>query len=121
MTRKIIKDLPAVAYFDDGNFAVHDGMQFHIEGLMGDFYFGSVVPNAHKGGMTPNQAIHQEARRGFDPFFAYGGGSMITAHKREKKYVRQFNFGDIVHFHGRSFELEPARNGNVKLVEIGAY
>ena len=121
MTRTIIKDYPAVAYFDDGNFAVHDGMQFHIEGLNGDFYFGSVVSLASRMNMTPNQAIYQEQRRGHEPFYAYGVGSMITAHKREKKYVRQFEFGDIVYFHGRSFELQPAANKNVKLVEIGAY
>ena len=96
-------------------------MQFHIEGLNGDFYFGSVVNDAYKLDETPAQAIARTLGNGHEPFFAYGAGSMITAHKREKKYVRQFEFGDIVYFHGRSFELQPAANKNVKLVEIGAY
>lgn len=117
--RKIIKDYPAIAYFDDGCFVVWDGMQFHIDGATGDLFFGSVIDTAHKYGETPEEAIAREESRGYDAFFAYNCGTSITAHKREKKYVRQFEFGDVVYFHGRKFRLDPARNSNVKLVQVG--
>lgn len=117
----VLKDYPAVQYFDDGNFSVHDGMQFHIEGVTGSLFFGSVVDMATKNGECPKEAIEREEERGYDAFFAYNCGSSVTAHKRKKEFVRQFNFGDVVYYHGRMFKLEPAHNSNVKLIQVGAY
>ena len=39
--------------------------------------------------------------------------------EKEKEYIRQFNFGDVVEFDGHKFELAPDHNDNVKLVEVG--
>ena len=123
MTYTILKDYPAVQYFDDNNFEVEAEMKFAVSfkgKLPKTFMFGSVKAYAERYCECPEQAIADCEERGERAYWAIGLGACITAHEREKEYVRQFSFGDVVEFDGHKFELAPDHNDNIKLVEVGA-
>ena len=122
MTYTILKDYPAAQYFDDGNFVVEADMKFAVlfrgKKVPRDFTFGSAKAYAEQYGRCPKEAVARCIEHGWETYWANGCGAVLTSHKKEKEYIRQFNFGDVVEFDGHKFELAPDHNDNVKLIKV---
>jgi hypothetical protein len=111
----IVANHPAVAYYTQDNNVVHDDTEIHIPGVRGQLKFGSVKGYAEKYGLDAKKEEQRAIETGEAAWFVMNLGSCITSHDQPKRWVQQFEFGDEVVFHGKRFELQPARNNNVVL------
>ena len=114
-TINIVADYPAVAYYTDSNNVVTEGTEIHIPGVRGQLKFGSVKACAELHGMDGAEEERKALEAGEEAWYVMNLGSGITSHDQPKRWVQQFEFGDEVVFHGKRFELQPARNNNVFL------
>lgn len=100
---------------------MHEGSE-----LPSRFYFGSVVSYALESGYCPIEAYERTiANMQKYPYndhkthWCSPDVSMLTSCRRElPEVVGTLDLGDVVHFEGRYFRLEEARNKNIKLVEV---
>ena len=96
----ITHNFPAVAYYTEDSNKVHNDMEIAIYDSKRD--------------------LHEEfTLASIDgDHFAMNLGCALTAHKQDKKYIREFAFGDVVEFEGTQYRLDPAPNHNLKLTAI---
>lgn len=83
------------------------------------FMIGSVVASALKNGRDPIADYNRAVENGHATHFIFGLGSCITAHKRDKETYIYVDFGQHINFEGKVFEIAPAPNQNLRLIEVG--
>ena len=90
-----------------------------------EFQVGTIAGWAAQGGHNVADAVARCKQQMIDhPYmghklaWAFGLGAMVTAEKRDKKYVRAVNFGDTIELDGVRYTLHPAANHNVELKEV---
>lgn len=105
--------------YEDGDvFAI--GRDTPRHGRLYTFYtLGSVAAYAAQYGEDVDAAVEQAKERGHQLYWANQQAVCITSHKQDHRIERGISIGDEITYRGIRFRVDPASNGNVKLVQVG--
>ena len=93
-------------------FSKNYGVQHHW------FQIGSVVSYSLKSGSCPIEALARATNLGHDLHFVFGLGASITSDRKAKTDKIALEWGQMIVFEGRIFELRKAPNDNVRLAPV---
>jgi hypothetical protein len=123
---EVIADYPAYCITNGVGQQFKDGDEFAVAfesaryGTMWNFFKLGSLADFYKDLPADEAATKIEASKakGNAEFFAFGLGVSLTAWKQDKKTVPGFQYGQVIEFNGRQFELVKAPNSNVNLKPI---
>lgn len=79
------------------------------------YTLGSVARYAMDNGFCPLTATETAKQTGDELHYAYPKSSMLTSHKLPQEISFLQKHGDKIKFHGKTFEIVPTANNNIKL------
>ena len=82
------------------------------------FTLGSVAAYAMEYGECPEAALADARERGHKLWWANQNATCISSPPPPQRTHPLHQWGDVIQFHGRRFRIDPAPNGNAKLVEL---
>ena len=122
----VIADYPALKVVEwDGFHRFRHGDEFVVMmpsvrygNLPKHFKFGSVFGSAVEYGSDVMEAYNRAIENGHDIHFVYGLATVIHNGPKVKKERIALNYGDVVTFEGKKFELVKSSNQNVRLKPV---
>lgn len=79
------------------------------------YTLGSVARYAMDNGYCPLTAIETAKQTGNELHYAYPKSSTLTSHERPQQISFLQKHGDKIRFHGKTFEIVPTANHNIRL------
>ena len=124
----IMFDCAGYTLFDKTGRAFRDGDKIAVayetarHGTLHRFYrLGSVYGYAVENGDDVEATVNRARERGHDLFWANQCATVITSQQRAKENAALVKHGDVIKAFGKFFQIDPAPNGNVHLVEVSNY
>jgi hypothetical protein len=131
VTSKIIAQFPAYTVIESKEDHIwNDGDQFAVpyesryHGTMYRMYTLGSTENYYRksfSNYTDEQIaelVSREIKKGEPLYWAYANATIITEQKRAHETYRQLKHGDVIHFQGKRFTVNPAPNHNIRLIEV---
>lgn len=81
------------------------------------YVLGDVMSYALSNGQCPFAAQKQASDRGHEIYFAFSTGACLSSSPTKQEVVFGQEFGDVITYAGKKFQLVKAPNNNVTLVE----
>jgi hypothetical protein len=82
------------------------------------YKLGDVLSYALSYGECPFAAQQKASIAGHEIYFAFSLGACITSSPKKQEVIFSQDFGDVIKYAGKKFQLVKAPNNNVSLVEV---
>jgi len=82
------------------------------------YVLGDVMSYALSNGACPFAAQQQASDRGHEIYYAFSTGACLSSSPKKQEVVFGQEFGDVITYAGKKFQIMKAPNNNVRLVEV---
>jgi hypothetical protein len=82
------------------------------------YELGDVLSYALSNGECPFDAKQQASDRGHEVYYAFSKGACLSSSPKKQEVIFGQEFGDVIKYAGKKFQLVKAPNNNVSLVEV---
>lgn len=105
-------------------YKVYDGTEkkFYVPGdtfIIGltSYVLGDVMSYALNNGKCPFAAQQQASDRGHEIYYAFSTGACLSSSPQKQEVTFALEFGDVITYAGKKFQIAKAPNNNVRLIE----